>query len=169
MKTKFDAFLGIAKAKCRSYLVTFVNFLFSGNFLLLILGIFFATWLNSLVTPEFVLLIGLTPLSLFSLPSVITSICILLFGIITARVFFKNLNATWFFAGASLTSFWFAMGSLFEVVFVWYINSGQYLPDLYVEYPMPAIYTVKLFRSVFFAALFGLLGHWVSILKRKEK
>lgn len=147
-----------------------INFLTSGNIILLVLGIFFSAWLNDLfATPIPVLIIGLNPFSLFTLKNVIIPFCYLfLWEILLIWKFCKSPNFLWFFAGASIASFWFAMGSLFEIAVVWYKNNAWTLPDIYIENPMPAIYTYKLFKSIFFASLFGLLGHWSQILRRTK-
>jgi hypothetical protein len=146
-----------------------VSFLVSGNIILLILGIGFSYWLNNLfATPIPVLLIGLLPFSMFTVQDLIIPFCLFVLGIFIVLKLFKNTNYLWFFAGASLTSFWFALGSLFEISVVWYKNNGWTLPNIYVESPMPAIYTYKLFKSIFFASLFGLLGHWSQLLRRTK-
>ena len=150
-----------------------ISFLISGNFALLILGIAFSAWLNSFfATPISVLAIGLLPFSMFTIQNLIIPFCIfvvvILIVILIIGKVFKSPNYVWFFAGASLTSFWFAIGSLFEVSIVWFKNNGWTLPDIYVENPMPAIYTYKLFKSIFFASLFGLLGHWSQLLRRTK-
>lgn len=166
IQMKFKAFLGIAKTAAKAYLGTLGRFLISGNLFLFIIGIVTAIWLNSIVTPEFVLVIGLAPFS----PSLVFVFYMPLFLFVltfcVVRRFFKNLRSIWFFVGSSLMSLWSAMGSLFEVAIVWYVNNGQALPDFYIETPMPAIYTFKLFRSIFLASVFGIVGYWIEIFRK---
>lgn len=152
---------------------TIISFLVSGNILLLILGTFFSAWLNNFfATPLSVLSISLLPFSNLTLQYFIIPFCIVVAGVLIGILFvskiFRSPNYVWFFAGASLTSFWFALGSLLEVSIVWFKNNGSGLPNLYVESPMPAIYTYKLFKSIFFASLFGLLGNWNQLLRRTK-
>ncbi len=169
VQIKFKSFLGVVKTKFKSYLGTIVNFLISGNVALFILGITIATWLNSLVTPEFVLIIWLIPFSLITLQYVIGPICLFLFLIYLTKKSFKSPKSTWFFFGASLTSLLFAMGTLVEVSVLYYFGTGRNHPEVLIgDYIFPAIYTFKVFRSIFFATLFGLLGHWSEILRRTK-
>ncbi len=147
-----------------------IDFLTSGNILLLILGVFFSAWLDYLFSmPELVLIAGLAPFSINGFQYIIVPFCLLFLPfLILVWKFFKNSNYVWFFAGASLTSFYFAIISFLEVSVVWYLNHGNSLSDFYVETPLPAIYAYKLFKSIFFASLFGLLGNWSQILRRSK-
>ncbi len=100
------------------------SFLKSGNIFLLIVGMLFSVRLNNLfLTPYTVILLGLRPFSIYTLQSLIIPLCIVLFPCLLVWKFCKNPNYVWFFAGASIISFWFAMGSLFEIALYWYIHN----------------------------------------------
>lgn len=133
------------------------------------LGALVVVWLNAIMQPEFVLS-WLFPDIFWQIAiRLLPSIGLLLFcGLLLLR-WLKGIKSTWFFLGASLTSIFYAVQSLVQIAILYYANVGQYLPDIQVEgYSYPAIFTFNLFRSIFLATLFSILGYWIDILKRKE-
>jgi hypothetical protein len=152
-----------------------INFLKSGNLVLLILGILVAGRLNSFVTPITVLGIRIAPFSSLTIQGIIMPTVIFLLTtilpslflvIILTKMYSKSPSYNWFFVGASLTSLWLAMGSLVEVSATLVLIKFSPFPD---TYPMPAIYTFELFVELFFSALFGLFGYWIELLTRANK
>jgi hypothetical protein len=58
----------------------------------------------------------------------------------------------------------YAGWTLIQVAWLYYANVGWALPDINIDgYSFPAIYIFKLFRSLFLAASFTLLGHLSNI------
>lgn len=78
-----------------------------------------------------------------------------------------NHKSTWFFLGASSMSLFYAGQSLIQIAIHYYINVGQF-PFPVEGYSYPAIYMFKLFRSIFLASFFGILGYWIEILKSEK-
>ncbi|HJW65254.1 MAG TPA: hypothetical protein VJ507_00590 [Candidatus Bathyarchaeia archaeon] len=142
-----------------------IAFFKSGNVFLLIIGASLALWLNWIVIPELVVVLGF-PLN----PSVQNIIGLLIIAIIcfvfwayVYKKIFKNLRATWFFVGASFISLFLASINLHDISVLYYLNVDT------VGYSYPAIYIFKLFRSIFFTTVFGILGYWNELRKKENK
>jgi hypothetical protein len=130
------------------------------------------------MNPNILLIVGLP----FLIPSILWQIAfwqdiyplmVLICGVIASTYLlfkcFKGIKRTWFFLGASLASLAYAGWSLLQIAGLYYVNVGWALPDINIEgYAFPAIYTFKLFRSVFLATFFTILGYTdtIDILKR---
>jgi len=131
-------------------------------------GVSVVMWLNAIMQPEFVLTWLFPNLFLQIIVRLIPSILLVLVPAYLLWKWSKGIRSTWFFLGASLTSLFYAGQSLVQIAILYYINVGWALPDIVIEgYAFPAIYTFKLFRSIFLATVFSILGYWVEILKRK--
>lgn len=142
----------------------------TGSVLLFIFGVLVVCWLNMAVPPEYVLVFRFPDLfwqiilGWFMMP-------IYMFLVIAFLLwkYAKGIRPVWFFFGASLTSLFYAVQSLEEIAVLYYWNVGRYLPDIRIEgYSFPAIYTFKLFRSIFFTTFFGILGYSVEILRTSQ-
>jgi len=131
-------------------------------------GISIVIWLNAIMKPEFIVVLlfpQLFPLILIQhlvIPASVYSVATLLL-----IKYVGDHKSTWFFLGASSMSLIFAGQSLVQIAIHYYINVGQF-PFPVEGYSYPAIYMFKLFRSIFLATLFGILGYWIEILKSKK-
>lgn len=142
------------------------------NTLIFVLGAWFVIWLNEIISPNFVLVFGfplLFPQMFLKLIvgwevillALVPSFCLL---VIFAHFFMKGFKGTLFFLGGSLASIVYAGWGLIQIAWLYYTNVGWAFPDINIEgYSFPAIYVFKLFRSIFFAAFFTLLGHLSNI------
>jgi len=131
-----------------------------------VLGILAGYWVNGL-TPELILVL-LVPQHFLHI--IIQNFVIPLSLLIAAFIImkrFKGNKSIWFFLGATFTSIFFAGQSLVQIAYLYFENVGRF-PFPVDGYSFPAIYTFKLFRSVFFASFFGMLGHWIEILRTKK-
>lgn len=136
-----------------------------GGALLFGLGAVFVIWFNETMSPYAIFLLGfplLFPATLLqptyweAILLLVPSLCLL----IISAYLFKRYKWKWFFLGASLTSLAYAGWSLLQIAGLYYVNVGYALPDISIEgYSFPAIYTFKLFRSIFFATFFTILGY----------
>jgi len=141
------------------------------NILIFVLGAWFVIWLNEIISPDFVLVFGfpfLFPQMFWRsiaawyviLLALVPSFCLL---VIFAYVL-KGFKGTLFFIGGSLASILYAGWGLIQIAWLYYTNVGWALPDINIEgYSFPAIYIFKLFRSIFLATFFTLLGHFSNI------
>jgi hypothetical protein len=141
--------------------------------LLFVLGAWFVIWVNEAMNPSYLFLVGMP----FLFPQIIHSIVfwegiplvILLFApsfclLIVFAYILRGTRGTWFFLGASLASIAYAGWSLIEIAGLYYVNVGWALPSINIEgYSFPAVYTFSLFRSIFFATFFTILGHLSNI------
>lgn len=131
-------------------------------------GVSIVIWLNAIMQPEFVLTWLFPSLFLQVIIRLIPSIVIFLLPAYLLLKWLRGIKSTWFFLGASLTSIFYAGQSLVQIAILYYVNVGWALPDIAIEgYAFPAIYIFKLFRSIFLATFFSIVGYWVEILKRK--
>lgn len=143
------------------------------SILIFVLGIWFIVWLNVVINPTYVLAFGLPMLfpqilwsSIVSWELMLLSLLIFVPSICLLAIFLYSLKGSrsLFFLGASLVSIFYAGWSLIEIAQLYHANVGYALPDINIEgYSFPAIYTFKLFRSLFFATFFTLLGHLNNI------
>lgn len=159
--------------------ISFRTWIMTGNALLFVLGACFVIWFNQVMNPNIVLIVGLPlliPAILWQITfwqviflDFIPSLCVFIFSAYLLFKWFKGIKRTWFFLGASLASLAYAGWSLLQIAGLYYVNVGWALPDIAIEgYAFPAIYTFKLFRSVFFATFFTILGYTdtIEILKK---
>jgi hypothetical protein len=145
-----------------------------GSMLIFVLGAGFVIWFNGTVNPSSLLLFSFPLLFpaivwqvtywqailLYFMPSVL----LFIFFAYLLFKWFKGIRGTWFFLGASLASIFYAGWSLIEIARLYYANVGWALPNINIEgYSFPAIYTFSLFRSIFFATFFTILGHLNNI------
>lgn len=149
-----------------------------GNALLFALGAWFVIWFNQIMNPNIVLIVSLPlffPATLWQITfwqvilPFVPSLCLFIFFAYLLFKLFKGIKRTLFFLGASLASLAYAGWSLLQIACLYYVNVGWALPDIAIEgYAFPAIYTFKLFRSVFFATFFTILGYTdtIEILKK---
>jgi hypothetical protein len=129
-------------------------------------GVSVVIWLNVILQPEFVLTWLFPDLFLQIIIRLISSILLFSIPAYLLLKWLRGIKSTWFFLGASSTSLFYAGLSLVEIAGLYYVNVGWALPDIAIEgYAFPAIYTFKLFRSIFLATFFSILGYWVGILK----
>ncbi len=137
------------------------------NLPVFVLGVSVSIWLNTIMQPEVVLTWLFPDLLLLTITYLLPSILLFLVSAFLLRWWFKDLKSTWFFFGASLTSLVYAGQNLVQIAILYYVNVGRWLPDINFEgYSFPAIYTFKLFRSIFLVTVFSILGHWAEILKK---
>ena len=158
--------------------ISFRTWIMTGNALLFVLGACFVIWFNQVMNPNIVLIVGLPfffPDMLWQITfwqailSLIPSLCVFIFSAYLLSKWFKGVRRTLFFLGASLTSLAYAGWSLLQIAGLYYVNVGWALPDIAIEgYAFPAIHIYKLFRSVFFATFFTILGYTdtIDILKK---
>ena|SRR4030067_133792 len=123
---------------------------------MILLGIIFSIFLNELALPE-ILITARIPTSFivqymvyFISTLIIVFSILLLIGIIVLKA-----NPSWCLLSVSLVSICYAVVSLIGIISLYYTNNGT----------IPPIYTVKLFRSIFFASLFGIIGQIIHLIK----
>lgn len=139
-----------------------------GNALFFSLGVSVVIWLNDMVYPNLILILS-SAATIFQIMVVgLLAFMFAFFGFLIWAIF-RKVKLVWFFVGASLVSLYFAGVSLYQISVLYYVNVGWALPDINIQgYSFPAIYIFKLFRSIFFTALFSVIGYWVEILRRRK-
>lgn len=131
-------------------------------------GMIIVIWLNAIFQPQFILTWLFPDLFWQVVIRLIPSIFLISVPAYALLKWFRGIKSSWFFLGASLTSLYFAIVSLIEIAGLYYVNVGWALPDIAIEgYAFPAIYTFKLFKSIFLATFFGVLGYLIETLRRK--
>jgi len=141
------------------------------NILIFVLGAWLVIWLNEIMSPSFVLVFSFPLLFPHIIGQAIASWELILLCFVPSfcllvifAYFTKGFKGTLFFLGASVVSILYAGWTLIQVAWLYYANVGWALPDINIEgYSFPAIYIFKLFRSLFLAASFTLLGHLSNI------
>lgn len=139
------------------------------SLILFVFGILFVIWLNVAIPPE-AIMVFLFPYTF--LPIIIEFFVIPLFSFLFIAYLFwrrvKGVRSVWFFLGASLTSLVYAGQSMVQIAILYYLNVGKWLPLQIEGYSFPAIYTFKLFRSVFFTTFFSIVGYSLDVLNRSD-
>ena len=141
-----------------------LNFLKTGNYSVLLVGILLAVWLNEILSPQLISAFGLpyNPYALTAILGTLLSIVVIIDLFLFYRRRYKKLTLTWFFVGASLVSLVYAAGNLYQI-------SVLYNTNVKVEnYSFPAIYVFKLFRSIFLFSVFGIIGYWNELNKKQK-
>jgi len=135
-----------------------------------LVGIILALWLNEILTPQLIVILGV-PLNLYALITsllFISSIIVIIDLFLFYKKKYKKLTLTWFFVGAGLVSILFAGTNLYQISYLYILNIGNASATTVQGYSFPAIYVFKLFRSIFFISVFGIIGYW-NELRKKEK
>ena len=105
---------------------------------------------------------------LLIIQNLILPLCVFLFFVSILIKCINENKSTWFFLGATSTSLVYAGYNLFQIAILYYQNVGHF-PFNVEGYTYPAIYTFKLFKSIFLASLFGILGYWFEVLKKRSR
>jgi len=142
--------------------------------LVFILGIWNARNFSTWFTPDFfshLFIISKNPLIIFEIISLLLyDLIILAFGIscLLMLIFwtrFRKLDLSLFFKiflfGSSVTSLYYAFNNIAEIS-AYYVTEVDIGPFIIGGYSFPAIYTFKIFRSIFFTSVFIVLERMVE-------